>query len=145
MGGPALRLLSSDASAEDGVDPLHSLAPRGGRHGPCLSSVNAAEWCPAHSWTTPTGTPTLSPGVMADRGDHAPVCTVGPFQTVNGGVCVDQSGNLWVPDKGASPTTVTEYGPDCGPPKAVLAIRATPYPITSRLIRSATCTSLRRV
>jgi sugar lactone lactonase YvrE len=57
-----------------------------------------------------------------NRGNHAPVCTVGPFQSVNGGIGVDQSDNLWVPDQGANPKTVTEYGPNCGPAKTVLTI-----------------------
>jgi len=50
-----------------------------------------------------------------------PVCTVGPFVSVNGGIGVDRSGNLWVPDMGANPKTVTEYGPDCGAAKTVLS------------------------
>src|SRR5580700_9378959 len=34
----------------------------------------------------------------ANQANHPPVCTVGPFVSVNGGIGVDQSGNLWVPD-----------------------------------------------
>jgi sugar lactone lactonase YvrE len=72
--------------------------------------------------TTVYGYPTLN------RGNHPPVCTVGPFQSVNGGIGVDQSGNLWVPDQGANPKTVTEYGPDCGPAKTVLTISGDTLP-----------------
>jgi sugar lactone lactonase YvrE len=64
----------------------------------------------------------------ANRANHPPVCTVGPFVSVNGGIGVDQSGNLWVPDQGATPKTVTEYGPDCGPVKTVLTISGDTLP-----------------
>jgi sugar lactone lactonase YvrE len=63
-----------------------------------------------------------------NQGNHPPVCTVGPFVSVNGGIGVDQSGNLWVPDQGANPKTVTEYGPDCGPAKTVLTISGDTLP-----------------
>jgi sugar lactone lactonase YvrE len=64
----------------------------------------------------------------ANQANHPPVCTVGPFVSVNGGIGVDQSGNLWVPDQGANPKTVTEYGPDCGPAKTVLTISGDTLP-----------------
>jgi hypothetical protein len=64
----------------------------------------------------------------ANRSNSAPVCTVGPFVSVNGGIGVDQSGNLWVPDQGANPKVVTEYAPDCGPSKTVLTISGDTLP-----------------
>ena len=64
----------------------------------------------------------------ANQANHPPVCTVGPFVSVNGGIGVDQSGNLWVPDQGANPKTVTEYGPDCGTAKTVLTISGDTLP-----------------
>ncbi len=60
--------------------------------------------------------------------NQPPVCTVGPFVSVNGGIGVDQSGNLWVPDQGANPKTVTEYGPDCGPAETVLTVSGDTLP-----------------
>ncbi len=63
-----------------------------------------------------------------NRANNAPACTVGPFVSVNGGIGVDQSGNLWVPDQGANPKTVTEYGPDCGPAKTVLTVSGDTLP-----------------
>jgi hypothetical protein len=64
----------------------------------------------------------------ANPANDPPVCTVGPFVSVNGGIGVDRSGNLWVPDQGANPKTVTEYGPDCGPAKTVLTISGDTLP-----------------
>jgi sugar lactone lactonase YvrE len=64
----------------------------------------------------------------ANQANHPPVCTVGPFVSVNGGIGVDQSENLWVPDQGANPKTVTEYGPNCGPAKTVLTISGDTLP-----------------
>jgi hypothetical protein len=64
----------------------------------------------------------------ANRGNQPPVCTVGPFVSLNGGLGVDQSGNLWVPDQGANPKTVTEYGPNCGAVKKVLTISGDTLP-----------------
>ena len=64
----------------------------------------------------------------ANQGNNPPVCTIGPFQSLNGGLGVDQSGNLWVPDEGANPKTVTEYGPNCGPSKTVLTISGDTLP-----------------
>jgi sugar lactone lactonase YvrE len=57
-----------------------------------------------------------------NRSNQPATCTVGPFGSVNGGIGVDASGNLWVPDQGANPKTVTEYGPHCGAMKTVLTI-----------------------
>ena len=57
-----------------------------------------------------------------NRANDPPACTVGPFVSVNGGIGVDRSGNLWVPDQGANPKIVTEYGPNCGTAKTVLTI-----------------------
>ncbi len=64
----------------------------------------------------------------ANKANHPPVCTLGPFVSVNGGIGVDQSGNLWVPDEGANPKTVTEYGPNCGPAKTVLTVSGDTLP-----------------
>jgi sugar lactone lactonase YvrE len=64
----------------------------------------------------------------ANRANGAPVCTVGPFVSVNGGIGVDRFGNLWVPDQGANPKTVTEYGPNCGPAKTVLTVSGDTLP-----------------
>jgi sugar lactone lactonase YvrE len=64
----------------------------------------------------------------ANQANSPPVCTVGPFVSVNGGIGVDQSGNLWVPDQGANPKIITEYGPDCGPSKTVLTISGDTLP-----------------
>ena len=64
----------------------------------------------------------------ANQANNPPVCTVGPFVSVNGGIGVDQSGNLWVPDQGANPKTVTEYGRDCGRAKTVLTISGDTLP-----------------
>jgi sugar lactone lactonase YvrE len=74
-------------------------------------------------WTyvAPIGTTTVYGYNRRNRSNQPPVCTVGPFVSVNGGIGVDQSGNLWVPDEGANPKTITEYGPDCGPAKTVLS------------------------
>lgn len=64
----------------------------------------------------------------ANQANGAALCTVGPFVSVNGGIGVDSSGNLWIPDQGANPKTVTEYGPKCGPAKTVLTIAGDTLP-----------------
>ena len=62
-------------------------------------------------------------GFRRDNKSNQPAsCTVGPFVSVNGGIGVDGSGNLWVPDQGANPKTVTEYAPNCGAMKTQLTI-----------------------
>jgi sugar lactone lactonase YvrE len=63
-----------------------------------------------------------------NRSNEPAVCTLGPFTSVNGGIGVDSGGNLWVPDQGANPKTVTEYGPNCGPAKTVLTIQGDTLP-----------------
>jgi hypothetical protein len=73
------------------------------------------------TYVAPLGTNTVYGYKRNNRANQPPVCTVGPFVSVNGAIGVDQSGNLWVPDMGASPKTVTEYGPDCGAAKTVLS------------------------
>ncbi|MGB8965942.1 MAG: hypothetical protein WCB99_09915 [Candidatus Cybelea sp.] len=72
------------------------------------------------TYIAPIGTATVFGYKRNNRANQPPICTVGPFVSVNGGIGVDRSGNLWVPDEGANPKTVTEYGPDCGPAKTVL-------------------------
>jgi len=72
------------------------------------------------TYVAPIGTTTVYGYKRDDRTDQPPVCTVGPFGSVNGGIGVDKSGNLWVPDQGANPRTITEYGPDCGAAKTIL-------------------------
>jgi sugar lactone lactonase YvrE len=73
------------------------------------------------TYVAPIGTTTVYGYKRNNRTNQPPVCTVGPFVSVNGAIDVDQSGNLWVPDMGANPKTVTEYGPDCGAAKTVLS------------------------
>jgi sugar lactone lactonase YvrE len=73
------------------------------------------------TYVAPLGTTTVYGYKRNNRTNQPPVCTVGPFGSVNGGIGVDQSGNLWVPDMGANPKTVTEYGSDCGAAKTVLS------------------------
>jgi sugar lactone lactonase YvrE len=73
------------------------------------------------TYVAPIGTTTVYGYKRNDRTNQPPVCTVGPFGSVNGGIGVDRSGNLWVPDQGAVPKTVTEYGSDCGAAKTVLS------------------------
>lgn len=73
------------------------------------------------TYVAPLGTTTVYGFKRNNRTNQPPVCTVGPFALVNGGIGVDHSGNLWVPDMGASPRTITEYGPDCGSAKTVLS------------------------
>jgi sugar lactone lactonase YvrE len=64
----------------------------------------------------------------ANRANQPAACTVGPFVSVNGGIGVDRSGNLWVPDQGANPKTVTEFAPNCGASKTVLTISGDTLP-----------------
>jgi hypothetical protein len=71
------------------------------------------------TYVAPIGTTTVYGYKRNNRTNQPPVCTVGPFVSVNGGIGVDQAGNLWVPDQGA--TTITEYAPDCGAAKTVLS------------------------
>ncbi|MGC2634008.1 MAG: hypothetical protein WA215_07335 [Candidatus Cybelea sp.] len=73
------------------------------------------------TYVAPIGTTAVYGYQRNNRTNQPPVCTVGPFVSVNGGIGVDRSGNLWVPDMGAIPKTVTEYGPDCGAAKTVLS------------------------
>jgi hypothetical protein len=73
------------------------------------------------TYVAPIGTTTVYGYKDNNRTNQPPACTVGPFASVNGGISVDQSGNLWVPDMGATPRTITEYGPDCGAAKTVLS------------------------
>jgi sugar lactone lactonase YvrE len=80
------------------------------------------------TYVAPIGTTTVYGYRRNNRTNQPPVCTVGPFESVNGGIGVDQSGNLWVPDQGANPKTVTEYGPDCGPAKTVLTVSGDTLP-----------------
>jgi hypothetical protein len=77
------------------------------------------------TYVAPIGTTTVYGYQRNNRTNQPPVCTVGPFVSVNGGIAVDRSGNLWVPDMGAVPKTVTEYGPDCGAAKTVLSTSQT--------------------
>jgi sugar lactone lactonase YvrE len=72
------------------------------------------------TYIAPIGTSIVYGYQRANRGNHAPLCTISGFTSVNGGIGVDQSGNLWVPDEGASPRTISEFGPSCGPKKTVL-------------------------
>jgi sugar lactone lactonase YvrE len=73
------------------------------------------------TYVAPIGTTTVYGYSRNNRTNQPPVCTVSGFMSVNGGIGVDHSGNLWVPDEGANPRTVTEYGPDCGPAMTVLS------------------------
>jgi sugar lactone lactonase YvrE len=74
------------------------------------------------TYIAPLGSTTVYGYNRANRSNQPPACTVGPFVSVNGGIGVDSSGNLWVPDMGANPKTVTEYAPNCGAMKTVLTI-----------------------
>jgi sugar lactone lactonase YvrE len=80
------------------------------------------------TYLAPIGASTVYGFKRANRSNQAPACTVGPFTSVNGGIGVDQSGNLWVPDQGANPKTVTEYAPNCGAAKTVLTISGDTLP-----------------
>ncbi len=44
-----------------------------------------------------------------NRTNQPAVCTLGPFVSVNSGIGVDRSGNLWVPDMGANLKTSRMY------------------------------------
>jgi sugar lactone lactonase YvrE len=72
------------------------------------------------TYVAPIGSTIVYGYQRANQGNHAPLCTITGFASVNGGIGVDQSGNLWVPDEGASPRTITEFGPKCGAKKTVL-------------------------
>ena len=72
------------------------------------------------TYIAPIGTTTVYGYERDNRTNQPAVCTLGPFVSVNSGIGVDRSGNLWVPDMGANPKTVSEYGPDCGAAKTVL-------------------------
>src|ERR1700691_605232 len=50
------------------------------------------------TYVAPIGTTTVYGYERNNRTNQPPVCTVGPFVSVNGGIGVDRSGNLWVPD-----------------------------------------------
>ena len=80
------------------------------------------------TYLAPIGGSTVYGFKRANRPNQPPACTVGPFTSVNGGIGVDQSGNLWVPDQGANPKTVTEYAPNCGAVKTVLTIAGDTLP-----------------
>jgi sugar lactone lactonase YvrE len=92
---------------------LNSLQP------PSAATV-APEKSRGMTYIAPIGTSTVYGYKRNNRKNQPPICTVGPFSSVNGGIGVDRSGNLWVPDEGAIPKTITEYGSDCGPAKTVL-------------------------
>jgi sugar lactone lactonase YvrE len=80
------------------------------------------------TYLAPIGSSTVYGFKRSNRSNLPPTCSVGPFTSVNGGIGVDQSGNLWVPDQGANPKTVTEYAPNCGAVKTVLTISGDTLP-----------------
>ncbi len=85
-----------------------------------LRAAFGADGSSGMTYIAPIGTTIVYGYQRANSANHAPACTVGPFTSVNGGIGVDQSGNLWVPDEGAVPRTITEFGPQCGPKKTQL-------------------------
>jgi sugar lactone lactonase YvrE len=95
---------------------------------PTTPQAQSAERAPAldvagstgMTYVAPIGSTIVYGYQRANQGNHAPLCTITGFTTVNGGIGVDQSGNLWVPDEGASPRAITEFGPNCGAKKTVL-------------------------
>lgn len=98
------------------------------RSGSVLASTFGPKSNKAMTYVSVIGGTTVYGYRSDNQANHPPVCTVGPFVSVNGGIGVDQSGNLWVPDQGANPKTVTEYGPDCGRAKTVLTISGDTLP-----------------
>jgi sugar lactone lactonase YvrE len=130
----AMLLAACSGSEQVGspVSPMSANAPQqlsasGPRVQNALSGISSATiFGPDNekgmTYVAPIGTTTVYGYTRNNRTNQPPVCTVSPFMSVNGGIGVDRSGNLWVPDMGAGPPrTITEYGPDCGAAKTVLS------------------------
>ena len=71
------------------------------------------------TYIAPIGTTTVYGYERDNRTNQPAVCTLGPLFRQQRHRS-RRSGNLWVPDMGANPKTVSEYGPDCGAAKTVL-------------------------
>jgi hypothetical protein len=91
------------------------------RSGPSSATTRGSSKGQRMTYVAPIGGTSVYGYERDNRTNQPPICALGPFVSVNGGIGVDQSGNLWVPDEGAYPRTVTEYGPDCGSAKTVLS------------------------